>query len=122
MPKDPITLFNFRYELDESVLERGWYYFNNAWVKNSKEVMPAHFEAIVEEVNPQAVSFSLTSQGEFSNIFCTCGDQKHKICRHMAAVIFVYEKQFIEQHRPTDWERIEEDSLQPFSKIKKDKK
>ncbi|CAN5312409.1 hypothetical protein BH09BAC5_BH09BAC5_12010 [soil metagenome] len=121
MSKSPITLNNFRNELDESVLERGWYYFNNGWVKTSREVMPGYFETVVEEVNPQAVSYSLDEEGNFSDIFCTCGDKKHEICRHIAAVIFVYEKKFTEENKPTDWERIEEDSLQPFKRISKRK-
>ena len=118
MEAEHLTLTNFRNELDESVLERGWIYFNNGWVKVPKEIMPGYFEAVVEEVNPHAVSFSLNEDGIFTDIFCTCGDKTHEICRHMAAVIFVYEKKYIDENKPSDWERIEEDSLQPFGKKK----
>lgn len=116
MSSEPITIFNFRNELDEKVLERGWIYFLNFWVKPPRELIPGCFEAVVEEVNPHAVSYSLNEVGTFSNFFCTCGDKTHEVCRHMAAVIFVYEKKYIEEHRPSDWERIEEDSQQPFRK------
>ncbi|MEO5643837.1 MAG: hypothetical protein ABIQ40_00950 [Bacteroidia bacterium] len=114
-----LTISNFRNELDESVLERGWLYFNNGWVKTSREVMPRYFEALVEEVNPHAVSFSLNEDGTFTDIFCTCGDKIHKVCRHMAAVIFTYEKKNTDENTPADWERIEEDSQQPFRKKEK---
>ena len=115
MSEEKLTLSNFRDELDESVLERGWIYFNNGWVNEFREVMPEYFEAVVEEVNPHAVSWSLNEEGAFTDIFCTCGDKKHNICRHMAAVLFVYEKQAAEKNAPGSWERIEEDSLQKFN-------
>jgi uncharacterized Zn finger protein len=89
---EQLTLTNFRNELDESVLERGWVYFNNGWVKVPREIMPGYYEAVVEEVNPHAVSFSLDEDGIFTDVFCTCGNKTHAVCKHMAAVIFVYEK------------------------------
>ena len=109
-----LTLENFRNELDESVLERGWIYFLNNWVKPIREIMPGFYEAIVEEVNPHAVSFSENADESFNNIFCTCGDKNHKVCRHMAAIIFVLEKKYMEENKAGSWERIEEDSIQPF--------
>jgi hypothetical protein len=111
---DPVTIKNFRNELDEKVLERGWIYFLNNWIKTPREVMPGYFEAMVEEVNPHAVSFSLDEDGVFADVFCTCGDKAHDFCRHMAAVIFGYEKRFVEENKLGDWERIEEDSLGKF--------
>jgi uncharacterized Zn finger protein len=122
VPNEAITLSNFRNELDESVLERGWIYFLNGWVKPLHEIMPGYFEAVVEEVNPHAVSFSRNEDDSFTDIFCTCGDKTHKVCRHMAAVIFVLEKKFIDENKPTDWERIEEDSLEPFILKKNNRK
>jgi uncharacterized Zn finger protein len=116
---EAITILNFRNELDEKVLERGWIYFQNGWVKAPKELMPGYFEAVVEEVNPHAVSFSLDEDGIFADIFCTCGDKSHDVCRHMAAVLFVFEKKYMDEHQPMNWERIEEDSLAPFPKKKK---
>lgn len=118
MAEEKLTLQNFRNELDESVLERGWIYFNNGWVNKFREVMPGYFEAIVEEVNPHAVSWSMNEEGIFAAVFCTCGDKKHNICRHMASVLFVYEKQDAEKNSPGSWERIEEDSLQKFNNRK----
>jgi uncharacterized Zn finger protein len=115
MTEEKLTLSNFRDELEESVLERGWIYFNNGWVNEFREVMPEYFEAVVEEVNPHAVSWSLNEEGSFTDIFCTCADKKHTVCRHMAAVLFVYEKQSAEKNSPGSWERIEEDSLQKFN-------
>lgn len=114
--EEPLTITNFRNELNESVLERGWMYFNNGWVKTPREVLPGYFEAVVEEVNPHAVAFSVDDEGIFTDIFCTCADKTHDICRHMAAVIFTYEKEYIDKNKPTDWKRIEEDSQQPFGK------
>lgn len=115
MYSEPLTLFNFRNELNEKVLERGWIYFLNFWVKTPREVMPGYFESVVEEVNPHAVTFALNEHGTFSNIFCTCEDKTNTVCRHMAAVLFMYEKIFIEKNRPSDWVRIVEDS-QTFRK------
>lgn len=88
---DPITLENFRTELDERALERGWFYFQSGWVKAPREVMPGFFEAVVEEVNPHAVSFSRDEQGRFADVFCTCGEKELDFCRHMAAVLFYFE-------------------------------
>jgi|GEM_PF-1207621 len=96
---DPITIFNFRTELDEMALERGWYYFQSGWVKTPREVMPGFFEAVVEEVNPQAVSFSRDDNERFADVFCTCGD-KLDFCRHMAAVLFWIEKTEYPEHDP----------------------
>jgi hypothetical protein len=90
MLTDPVTVRNFRNELDETVLERGWYYFNNGWVKPPKEIMPGYFESVVEEVNPHAVAFSMDENAVVSDVFCTCGDPNHDMCRHMAAVLFWY--------------------------------
>jgi uncharacterized Zn finger protein len=113
--EEKLTITNFRNELDETVLERGWIYFNNGWVKATKEIMPGYFEAVVEEVNPHAVSFSLDEDGSFTDIFCTCGDKTHAICKHMAAVIFVYEKKYQEENKPLGWEKLEEESLEKFA-------
>ncbi len=114
--QDPITITNFRNELDETVLERGWIYFNNGWVKEAREVMPGYFEAVVDEVNPHAVSFSLDEEGIYTDLFCTCGDKTHRVCRHIAAVIFGYEKKYLEENKPMEWERLEEDSLGKLNK------
>jgi uncharacterized Zn finger protein len=104
--EEQLTIHNFRNELDEMVLERGWIYFNNGWVKTPREIMPGYFETVVEEVNPHAVSYSL-DEGTFTDVFCTCGDKAHEICKHMAAVIFVYEKKYQEENNLADWEKIE---------------
>jgi hypothetical protein len=32
----------------------------------------------------------------------------------MAAVIFAYEKKYLEENKPMEWERLEEDSLEKF--------
>jgi uncharacterized Zn finger protein len=105
--EEQLTIHNFRNELDETVLERGWIYFNNGWVKIPREIMPGYFEVVVEEVNPHAVSFSLDDDGIFTDVFCTCGDKTHEICKHMAAVLFVYEKKYQDENQLTGWEKIE---------------
>lgn len=105
---EQITLTNFRNELDEKVLERGWIYFNNGWVKVPREIMPDYFEAVVEEVNPHAVSYSKNADGSFTDIFCTCGDKEHLVCRHMAAVLCLYEKKEQDENEALSWEKLEQ--------------
>ena len=91
---DPVTIENFRNELNEAALERGWIYFGNGWVKAPREILPHYFEAMVEEVNPHAVSYMLRDDGIFTDFFCTCGDHAARGCRHMAAVLFYLEHQW----------------------------
>ena len=120
--EENLTITNFRNELNETVLERGWIYFNNGWVKTAREVMPGYFEAVVDEVNPHAVSFSLNDDGIFTDLFCTCGDKAHEVCKHMAAVIFVYEKKYLEENRLLKWETIEKGGLEKLNIKNREKK
>jgi uncharacterized Zn finger protein len=106
--QEKITVLNFRNELDESVIARGWMYFSNGWVKKPREIMPGYFEAVVEEVNPHAVSFSYNPEDEsFTDFFCTCGEKKHSVCRHAAAVICYYEKEYQLLNKPLTWDELE---------------
>jgi uncharacterized Zn finger protein len=89
----PLTLENFRDELDENILERGWFYFQKGWVKSPREIMPGYFEAVVNEVSTYAVSYSMDENGIFTDDFCTCGDPKNAMCRHKAAVLFWLEEE-----------------------------
>ena len=84
---DRLSLGNFRNELNEEMLEWGFIYFNNGWVKPGKEIMPGLFTCVVEEPNPQEVSFRRWDGG-LSDLFCSCGETKYKYCRHIAAVLF----------------------------------
>lgn len=108
--EEKLRLENFRNELDEKVLERGWMYFSNGWVREPRELMPGYFEAMVEEVNPHAVSYSKEEDGTFSDIFCTCGDPAHSICRHMAAVLYLYESREAEEARVKTWDDLENET------------
>lgn len=83
-----ITLDNFKEELDENILERGWFYFKKGWVNKPKEIMPGYFESRVNEVSSYAVSFSLDKVATFTDDFCTCGEERTLMCRHKAAVLF----------------------------------
>ena len=83
-----ITLTNFRDEIDERNLERGWFYFQKGWVRKPKEILPGYFEAIVQEVSAYAVSWSMEEDGVFADDFCTCNENQSAICRHKAAVLF----------------------------------
>jgi uncharacterized Zn finger protein len=84
-----LTLENFRNEMDEKVLERGWFYFSKGWIQNPKEVLPGFFESVVNEVVPHAISYSIDENDEVSDVFCTCGDKPW--CRHLAAVLYKLE-------------------------------
>lgn len=108
-----LTLENFRNEMDEKVLERGWFYFSKGWVRSPKEIMPGYFECVVHEVVPHAVSYSLSADDEITDVFCTCGETASRLtnsphstslsassertdaapgwCRHLAAVLFALE-------------------------------
>lgn len=92
MSDAPITLDNFRDEIDERNLERGWFYFQKGWVRKPKEILPGYFEAIVQEVSAYAVSWSMDDEGTFSDDFCTCNENQSSVCRHKAAVLFRIEQ------------------------------
>lgn len=91
MNDTPITLENFRDEIDERNLERGWFYFQKGWVRKPKEILPGYFESVVQEVSAYAVSWSMDDEGTFSDDFCTCNENQSTICRHKAAVLFLLE-------------------------------
>jgi uncharacterized Zn finger protein len=104
----PLCIHNFRNELSEELVARGWIYFNTGWVKTPREIMPDYYEAVVEEVNPHAVSYSYDVEtGIFTDVFCTCGENSENGCRHLAAVICMYEKQAIDESRLLTWEEWE---------------
>lgn len=84
-----LSLENFRNELDEKALERGWFYYSKGWVQQPKEVLPGFFESIVREVVPHAISYSIDEQEHVDDVFCTCGDSPW--CRHLAAVLYKLE-------------------------------
>ncbi|HEU4717009.1 MAG TPA: SWIM zinc finger family protein [Bacteroidia bacterium] len=107
MEKVVLSLENFRNEVDEEIIQRGYIYFRNGWVKTPREVMPGYFEYVVHEVNPHAVSFTHNSDGTFTDIFCTCGDRAHLACRHMAAVLVKMEEEWTESQRTPEWEDLE---------------
>jgi hypothetical protein len=92
-----LSLENFRNEMDEKVLERGWFYFSKGWVLAHKEVLPGFYESVIHEVVPHAVSYSLSEADEVNDVFCTCGELW---CRHLAAVLFTLEA----ERRPPDVE------------------
>ncbi len=89
---ESLTVENFRNELREEIVARGWLYFQNGWVKPPREVMPLFYEASVEEVNPHAVSYTYDEEF-FTDIFCSCGES---YCRHLAAVLCWYETQALQ--------------------------
>src|ERR1044072_3917044 len=90
MEEIKLSLENFRNEMDEKVLERGWFYFSKGWVLPPKEVLPGFYESIVNEVVPHAISYSINELDEVSDVFCTCGDAT-TWCRHLAAVLYLLE-------------------------------
>ena len=91
MAEEKLTLGNFRNEMDEKVLERGWFYFSKGWVKAPKEVLPGFYESIVNEVVPHAISYSIDEDNHVDDVFCTCGENPW--CRHLAGVLFFIEDQ-----------------------------
>jgi hypothetical protein len=97
-----LSLNNFRNEMDEKVLERGWFYFSKGWVQAPKEVLPGFFECVVNEVNPHAVSYSHSDDDIFDDVFCTCGDASLPWCRHLAAVLFFTEDERREMLPPDE--------------------
>jgi hypothetical protein len=107
MSEVKLSLENFRNEMDERALERGWFYFSKGWVNPPREVLPGFFECVVNEVNPHAVSYSIDENDIIDDVFCTCGDalaprlhphlphvRGQAWCRHLAAAIY-----FIEEDR-----------------------
>jgi hypothetical protein len=107
---EQLTLDNFRNELDEEVLERGWYYFGCGWVNPPREILPGFYEVRIDEVNAHAVSFTYEDD-IFTDIFCTCEDRSHLVCRHMAAALCFFEAEREKQNKPVDWEQLENDDL-----------
>jgi uncharacterized Zn finger protein len=102
MSDEKLTLENFRNEMDERALERGWFYFSKGWVHAPKEVLPGFFESVVNEVNPHAVSYSIDEMDHVDDVFCTCGDSLAPWCRHLAAVLFYIEDERRESISPDE--------------------
>ncbi len=104
MSEVKLSLENFRNEMDERALERGWFYFSKGWVRKPTEVLPGFYECVVNEVNPHAVSFSHNESDDpstplrtrFDDVFCTCGDGLAPWCRHLAGAIYRIEAERIE--------------------------
>lgn len=86
---DPLSLDNFRNILDEQSLEWGYLYFKNGWIAREKELLPGLYTVVVNEPNPQEVSYRKNGEA-LADLFCTCG-QKDTICRHIAAVFYQLE-------------------------------
>jgi uncharacterized Zn finger protein len=118
MENEQISIDNFRNELDEDVIGRGWIYFNNGWVNEPRELMPGYFEIVVSEVNPHAVSYSLNEDGTFTDIFCTCDDKQHSVCRHAAAMLIWHEAKKLNEEKEVTWEDIEQGSIPQKQKSK----
>lgn len=93
MSEEKLSLENFRNEIDERALERGWFYFSKGWVSAPKEVLPGFYECVVNEVNPHAVSYSLDENDVIDDVFCTCGDALAPWCRHLAGAIYYIEEE-----------------------------
>jgi hypothetical protein len=87
---EPLTLANFRTEMSEAALWRGYMYNKNGWVKGPRELLPDYFEYTVHEVNTHAVTFS-RDDDTFTDLFCTCDPDNILNCRHLAAVLFFIE-------------------------------
>ena len=102
MSEVKLSLENFRNEIDERALERGWFYFSKGWVLAPKEILPGFYECVVNEVNPHAVSFSQSDNDEFDDVFCTCGDALAPWCRHLAAAIYWIENEKKESLPPNE--------------------
>lgn len=88
-----IDFANFRDEIEERNLERGWFYFQKGWVKKPKEILPGYFESVVQEVAAYAVSWSMDDDEAFTDDFCTCNENQSTLCRHKAAVLFHIENE-----------------------------
>lgn len=111
MEDEQISIENFRNELDEAVIGRGWIYFNNGWVHEPRELMPGYFETVVDEVNTHAVSYTLNEDGTFTDIFCTCDDKQHDICRHAAAMLIWHEAKKLKAEKEITWDEVEQESI-----------
>lgn len=88
----PITVDNFRNELEEPVLERGWHYWNQGWVSRVIRMERDFYEGVVKEANEHTVTFRW-KDGIISEPFCTCDQKQVEFCRHMAAILFELESQ-----------------------------
>ncbi len=89
--KVPLSVRSFRNEMNESVLEWGWIYYNNGWVSIPKEIMPGLFEVVISEACYQAVTYRLDDDDVYE-AFCSCGAERHRHCRHVAALMFKLEE------------------------------
>lgn len=88
---EPLTLENFRTEMSEAALGRGYLYYKNGWVKGPRELLPDYYEYTVHEVNTYAVTFSRDEE-TFTDLFCTCDPDDILNCRHLAAVMYAIEE------------------------------
>lgn len=88
---EEIKITDFRNLLDESILERGWYYFKNGWVVSLKKTKGNFYEAVVRGADENLVVFQ-REKDALREYFCTCHYKFGKPCRHLSAVLYWLEE------------------------------
>jgi uncharacterized Zn finger protein len=86
-----IPLNSFEQYIDETILKRGFQYFKKGLVNEPEELMPGEYEAIVEGTEPYTVT--LTNKNDVvTEYVCSCPYEMGPVCKHVAAVFFIYNK------------------------------
>lgn len=82
-----IPLSEFELLIDETILKRGLQYFKKGLVRESEEVAPGEYEAIVEGTEPYTVRLTIKNE-VVTEYVCSCPYDMGPVCKHEVAVIF----------------------------------
>lgn len=85
----PLTLANFKQQIDETILQRGRSYYSGGRVLTLGEVEPGRWQAEVEGRQPYRVAIT-AGAGEALSWSCTC-PYTGPVCKHIAAVLLALE-------------------------------
>ena len=91
-----IPLNSFEQYIAETILKRGFQYFNKGLVHEPEEVMKGNYEAIVKGTEPYTVNLTINN-GMISEYVCTCPYDLGPVCKHVAAVLFYMQQNELNQ-------------------------
>ena len=90
-----IPLNQFEQYIDETILKRGLAYFKDGSVNEPEEISPGCYEAIVGGSEDYLVQLKIVKDS-ITEYSCDCPYDLGPICKHVAAVIFYLQQEFLD--------------------------
>jgi len=91
----PIPLNQFENYIDETILERGFSYFQKGHVHEPEEIKTGEYQAIVEGTENYTVRLTI-EQGNITKHFCNCPYDMGPVCKHIVALIFYLQQDVLD--------------------------